>query len=84
MGYYYRQQHELLLVATKGDMPVPAPADRPNSVIGHDRMAHSVKPAVFREQIERMYPTLPRVELFARSAAPGWDAWGNEAQRGAA
>lgn len=84
MGYYYRQQHELLLVATKGDMPVPAPADRPNSVITHDRMAHSVKPAVFREQIARMYPTLPKIELFARSAAVGWDTWGNEAQRGAA
>ena len=25
-----------------------------------------------------MFPTLPRIELFARSTRPGWAAWGNE------
>ena len=31
--------------------------------------------------IERLYPTLPKIELFARGKArPGWDAWGNEAE----
>ena len=29
--------------------------------------------------IEAMYPELPRIELFARRAAPGWDCWGNQA-----
>ena len=29
--------------------------------------------------IERMYPELPRIELFARHARPGCDRWGNEA-----
>jgi hypothetical protein len=29
----------------------------------------------------RLYPTLPKIELFARGKArPGWDAWGNEAE----
>jgi hypothetical protein len=25
-----------------------------------------------------MYPDLPKLELFARSQRPDWDAWGNE------
>jgi N6-adenosine-specific RNA methylase IME4 len=28
--------------------------------------------------IERLYPTLPKIELFARRARPGWTAWGKE------
>ena len=29
--------------------------------------------------IERMYPDLPRIELFARREREGWDRWGKEA-----
>jgi hypothetical protein len=29
--------------------------------------------------VERMYPELPRIELFARQTRDGWAAWGNEA-----
>lgn len=79
MGYYFRQQHELLLIATRGSMPAPAPADRPRSVFTSDRTEHSAKPAEFAEFIERMYPTLPRIELFCRSPRHGWDVWGNQA-----
>jgi N6-adenosine-specific RNA methylase IME4 len=28
--------------------------------------------------IERMFPNLPKLELFARRKRPGWDVWGNE------
>jgi N6-adenosine-specific RNA methylase IME4 len=28
--------------------------------------------------IERMYPNLPRIELFSRSPREGWAAWGNQ------
>jgi N6-adenosine-specific RNA methylase IME4 len=28
--------------------------------------------------IERLFPTLPKLELFARRARNGWSAWGNE------
>lgn len=76
LGYFVRNQHELLLVATRGDMPSPSPANRPPSVISAPRREHSRKPAY--ELIERMYPELPKIELFARHARPGWAAWGNE------
>jgi N6-adenosine-specific RNA methylase IME4 len=81
MGYFFRQRHELLLVATRGSPPVPAPDVRPDSVIEAPRGAHSEKPAVVHELIERMYPGVPRLELFARGKRDGWEGWGNEAGR---
>lgn len=31
-----------------------------------------------RDRIDNMYNYLPRIELFARQYADGWDCWGNE------
>jgi len=79
MGYYFRQQHELLLVATKGNIPAPAPDARVSSVIDGDRTEHSKKPFIVYEIIENMYGDLPKIELFCRNPQPGWDVWGNQA-----
>jgi len=79
MGYYFRQQHELLLVAVKGTPPTPQPDARPSSVFRVPRSEHSVKPVAIYEAIERMYPTLPKLELFARTRRDGWEKWGNQA-----
>jgi N6-adenosine-specific RNA methylase IME4 len=79
MGYYFRQRHELLLVAKRGKMAAPAEAGRPDSVIEAPRAKHSAKPALVYELIERMYPGEERLELFARAPRPGWTSWGNEA-----
>ena len=78
MGYYARQQHELLLVAKRGNPPAPAPEDRPPSVISAPRTAHSAKPEEVYSILERLYPEVAKVELFARSRRPGWAAWGNQ------
>ena len=80
-GYFVRNQHELLLIACRGDFPLPPPAARPSSVIMASRREHSEKPDAAYGIIERMYPELPRIELFARNRRKGWDAWGNEAPR---
>jgi N6-adenosine-specific RNA methylase IME4 len=79
LGYLVRNQHELLLIATRGSMPCPLPANRPSSVITAPRREHSRKPDEAYELIERMYPELPKIELFARNAREGWAAWGNQA-----
>jgi N6-adenosine-specific RNA methylase IME4 len=79
LGYFIRNQHELLLIATRGDIPTPTPLQRPPSVISAPRREHSRKPDEAYALIERMYPELPKIELFARQSRPGWDAWGNEA-----
>jgi N6-adenosine-specific RNA methylase IME4 len=79
LGFYVRNQHELLLIATHGFMRAPPPAQRPPSVITAPRREHSRKPDEAYEIIERMYPGLPKIELFARARRPGWDCWGNQA-----
>jgi N6-adenosine-specific RNA methylase IME4 len=79
LGYWVRNQHELLLIARRGDIPAPLPENRAPSVIEAPRREHSRKPDEAYELIERMYPELPKIELFARNARPGWDAWGNQA-----
>jgi N6-adenosine-specific RNA methylase IME4 len=79
MGYYVRNQHELLLIAKRGEPPMPAEEARQSSVITAPRTEHSAKPAEFYELIERMYPELPKIELFSRSPRDGWASWGNQA-----
>lgn len=80
MGVYGRQRHELLFIARKGNIPVPMPEDRPDSVIEAPRTEHSKKPEQAYEYIERMYPDLPKLEMFARTKRAGWFAWGNEVE----
>lgn len=49
----------------------------PNVILAPKR-AHSQKPEEVRDSIDRLYPEASKLELFARSERPGWDAWGNE------
>jgi N6-adenosine-specific RNA methylase IME4 len=79
LGYWVRNQHELLLIARCGDIPTPRPGDRPPSVIAAAVREHSRKPDEAYALIERMYAELPKIELFARSPRAGWAAWGNQA-----
>jgi N6-adenosine-specific RNA methylase IME4 len=79
LGYWVRNQHELLLIGARGKMRSPPPAARPSSVVVSARREHSRKPDEVYTLIEAAYPNLPKIELFARAARPGWDCWGNEA-----
>ena len=78
MGYYARQQHELLLIATRGSLPVPEPANRHSSIIEGPRVEHSKKPVGVYDIIEGMYPEYSKIELFGRQQRAGWVMWGNE------
>jgi N6-adenosine-specific RNA methylase IME4 len=79
MGYWFRQQHELLLVGVKGNYSPPPPDKRFPSVIRSPRTEHSRKPEVVYELIEAMFPNARLLELFARrNDRPRWVAWGNE------
>jgi N6-adenosine-specific RNA methylase IME4/ParB-like chromosome segregation protein Spo0J len=81
MRYWVRGQHEPLLIATKGNPPLPPTSAVPASVIRERRREHSRKPEASYAIIERMYPELPKLELFARQIRPGWDVWGNETDK---
>lgn len=78
MGYWFRGQHELLLVGVKGGMETPNPENRVSSVIKERRDKHSKKPGKVYEIIEAMFPGRRYIELFAREQRPGWGCWGNE------
>lgn len=78
-GYYFRGQHELLLVGKKGKIPTPLEHTRPSSVLEATRKEHSRKPEIAHKIIERMYPNRSYLELFARSKRQGWMSWGNDA-----
>ena len=78
LGQRTRQRHELLLLGRVGRPAIPAPTDRPDSVIEAPRGRHSAKPAEAYARIEKACPG-PRLEMFARAARPGWDVWGDEA-----
>jgi N6-adenosine-specific RNA methylase IME4 len=78
-GYWFRNQHELLLVGVKGSIPAPAPGTQYSSVITAPVGEHSEKPACFAEMIEELFPNTPALEMFARAPRLGWDVWGNQA-----
>jgi N6-adenosine-specific RNA methylase IME4 len=83
MGYWFRVNHEILLVGTRGNVPAPALGTQWGSVIKAPVGEHSEKPAAVYELIEAYFADLPKIELNARRARPGWDAWGLEAPEAA-
>lgn len=76
MGYWTRANAEICLLATKGH-PKRAAKNVKQVIISHVE-EHSKKPDEARRRIESLMGDVPRIELFARQASPGWDVWGNE------
>jgi len=78
-GHYNSVRHELLLVCTRGSC-TPDERILYDSVQAIERTDnHSEKPEQFRTIIDAIYTHGNRIELFARTKAPGWDVWGNQA-----
>ena len=77
LGQWTMGNVELCLLGTKGS---PRRLDRTvRQLVIAERTDHSRKPEEVRRRIERIFGDGPRIELFSRISAPGWDAWGNEA-----
>ena len=79
-GYWNQNQHETLLIGTRGKpIALATGADWGSSVIVAPSGKHSAKPELVLEVIEELWPTTPKIELNRRGPArPGWEAWGNE------
>lgn len=77
MGHMTRANSEDMLFAVKGRLP-----ERLNAAICQHQTAprgeHSAKPDIFRDLLVSLLGDVPRIELFARTQAEGWDSWGNE------
>lgn len=79
LGFWFRQQHEILLVGIRGKPGHPPKEVAESSVFRLRRTKHSEKPDYIRGYIERCFPNAKRIELFAREKYPQWDVWGLEA-----
>lgn len=81
LGWYCRNQHELLLIAEKGNMPLPEPDVRPVSILNYPRTTHSTKPPEIYGEIEKWYPGRRYFEVFGikNSVRPAnWEVFGND------
>jgi N6-adenosine-specific RNA methylase IME4 len=78
MGYWFRIQHEHLLVGIKGKVPVPSEEVRISSVFRERRTQHSRKPLAVYEWLELAFPDKSKLEMYCRTPRHGWSCWGNE------
>lgn len=83
LGQYFRGITEDCLFGVRGHLPYALTEDghRLQGLTGffeEPRGDHSVKPETLRRMAEKVSPG-PRLEMFARRPADGWDVWGNEA-----
>lgn len=76
LGYWTRGNAEICLLAKRGK-PKRRSAGVHQFIIPPVE-EHSKKPDVTRDKIIELAGDLPRMELFARQKAPGWDVLGNE------
>jgi N6-adenosine-specific RNA methylase IME4 len=77
MGHMTRANSEDCLFAVRGRLPERVDASICQHVTA-PRGRHSAKPEEIRDRLVALLGDVPRIELFARSSAPGWDCWGNE------
>jgi N6-adenosine-specific RNA methylase IME4/ParB-like chromosome segregation protein Spo0J len=89
MGREVRDRTEHLLICKRGSFPgIDMYVEKPLSLYTEVKTKHSCKPEWFAKEIERLHPTMRKLELFQRreSLADGdirlngnWHFWGFEA-----
>lgn len=79
-AFTVRYGHEYLLYMYKGKLTPVARDERGkiHTVFRERVTKHSKKPNVAYEIIERLYPDLKKLEMYARETRDGWDSFGNE------
>lgn len=76
LGYWTRSNAEFCLIGVKGK--IKRIDNTVSQIVQTEIMRHSKKPDDVRDRIVKLMGDLPRIELFARQYADGWDCWGNE------
>jgi len=73
----FNRRTEFVLYAYRGKITIEKTGDSFPTIFEEKLTAHSVKPQILYELIERKSPE-PRLELFARNKRENWSVWGNE------
>lgn len=76
LGHWTNGNAELCLFAKKGSPK--RIMKNVKQIVMSPRRKHSQKPDEVRDRIVNLVGDLPKIELFARQHADGWDCWGNE------
>lgn len=79
-AFTVRYGHEYLLYMYKGKL-IPVNTEergKIHTVFTEQVKRHSQKPEVSFEIINRLYPDLKKLEMYARLERDGFDCWGNE------
>ena len=86
-GYYSKSNVELVLLGRRGNSDRLKPVtDRVSNVFitphprANNKIIHSAKPVFVHRRINKMYPDLSKIELFARRRyhQGNWHFWGNQ------
>lgn len=79
-AFTVRYGHEYLLYMYKGKLTPVAANERGkiHTVFTEQVKKHSQKPETSFEIINRLYPDLKKLEMYARTERDGYDCWGNE------
>lgn len=80
MGAYTRANAEVCLLGVSKEFKVyeRVKSHRVHQIVEAPFAGHSRKPPEVRERIVELLGDVPRIELFARDRARGWDVWGDE------
>lgn len=80
MGQYTRANAEVCLLGVSKGFKASerVKSHRVHQIVEAPFSGHSRKPPEVRERIVELLGDVPRIELFARERALGWDAWGDE------
>ena len=76
MGHYTRSNPEFVLLGMRGRLERQSASV--HSVLMAPMTRHSVKPPEIHDRILELFGDLPRLELYARTEADGWDQTGLE------
>ena len=79
MGNWTRANAEICVLGFRGKLK--RNSNKVSQVVLSPLREHSRKPDEIRDKIVELMGDLPRIELFARQSAKGWDCWGNETDK---
>lgn len=80
-GDYTQPNAEIVLIGKRGKVSTELTKQKPfkyTNVLMALTRRHSSKPRIMETIAVELFGDVPRIQLFSRSTAPDWIAWGNE------